>query len=62
MIILYIIGSFVFGFLFGAIMMSILSASSKEAAVNDAFKMGYEMAKIEHETIDVTELVGSDDN
>ena len=62
MIILYIIGSFVFGFLFGAIMMSILSASSKEAAVNDAFRMGYEMAKIAHETIDVTELVGIDDN
>ena len=56
MIILYIIGGFVLGFLFGSITVSMLSASGKEAAITEALQMGYEMAKIEHETIDVTEL------
>ena len=56
MMILCSIGGFVFGFLFGVVVVSVLSASSKEAAIEEALQMGYEMAKIEHETIDVTEL------
>ena len=58
MIILYIIGGFVLGFLIATSIISILSASSKEAAVAEALQMGYEMAKIDNVTIDVTELPG----
>ena len=56
-ILCFLIGSFI-----GACIMSALSVSSKDSAVNEAFRMGYEMAKIEHETIDVTELPGIGDN
>ena len=62
MIILCSIGFFLLGFFIGSCMISILSVSGKEAAVSEALRMGYEMAKIEHETIDVTELVESGDN
>ena len=56
MIILCSIIFFVLGFLSGSVIISMLSLSSKEAAISEALRMGYEMAKIERETIDVTEL------
>ena len=62
MIILCSIGFFLLGFFIGSCIVAMLSVSSKEEAVNDAFRMGYEMAKISYETIDVTELPGIGDN
>ena len=62
MIILVGILCFLLGSFIGACIMSALSVSSKDSAVNDAFRMGYEMAKISYETIDVTELPGIGDN
>ena len=62
MIILCSIGFFLLGFFIGSCIVAMLSVSSKEEAVNEAFRMGYEMAKIAYETIDVTELPGIGDN
>lgn len=62
MIILFGIVFFLLGFLIGSCIVSMLAMSSKEAAVSEALKMGYEMAKIERETIDVTELPGIGNN
>ena len=50
------IAIFLAGYLTGLVTMSILACKSKEEAVNEAFKLGYEMRNIESNTIDVTEL------
>ena len=47
---------FVLGYLVGLVTMSVLACKSKEEAVNEAFKLGYEMRNVESNTIDVTEL------
>lgn len=51
---------FLLAYILGVITMAILSASSRERAVEEAYRMGMMVRDFEKNTIDVTELVKED--
>ena len=62
MIIKIIIAVFLFfiGYLAGLVTMAVMTLSSREEAVEEALRMGYELGKYEYTTIDVSELYGKE--
>ena len=51
---------FLLAYVFGAITMAIVCASSKEKSVEEAYRMGMMVRDYEENTIDVSELVQED--
>lgn len=58
--IIIVILIFLAGYLAGLVTMAFMALSSREEAVGEALRMGYEMGKYESNTIDVTELCGKE--